>query len=384
MAGPVRLMTVALAFATPLCGQTLPDETVRRAVPAGPAMTLVLPTGNEGLLRGRPESFYMFVDRTFEKEISTPWEGGGYGYVRGPVRVGARMELMHFHEGIDIAPLKRDANGEPLDEVRSISHGRVVHCSDVPGASNYGRYVVIRHDWGQGALYSLYAHLGKILTKAGDTVGPGTPVGVMGYTGAGIDRRRAHLHLELNLFLNSRFAEWHDANFRGSPNKHGVFNGLNFAGLDIASLYLARQKNPTLTVAEFVTAQQPAFKVLVPRRGELELLRNYPWLGEGAPSPSPSWELSFNGGGLPLRIRPAPDPVPGPKASWVRNENIPAGYHTRGYLSGSASKFTLTASGLRYVQLITGDFNAPPAVVAKKPAAANGETSGKKAPAAKK
>jgi hypothetical protein len=360
MLRPISLVAGALVLAPAvmLSGQNAPEETVRRAELPGSGMTLVLPTDNDALLRGKPEGFYMFVDRTFENELTTPWEGGAYGYVRGPVRVGRTMQLMHFHEGVDIAPLKRDASGEPQDEVRSISQGEVVHCSDAPGASNYGRYVVIRHDWGQGPFFSLYAHLSKITVKEGEKVKPGAPVAIMGHTGEGIDRRRAHTHLELNLFLNSRFTEWHDANFKGSPNKHGNYNGLNLAGLDISALYLARQKNPSLTAAEFVAAQDAAFKVLVPRKGELELLRNYPWLGVAAPAPSPSWELSFNGGGLPLRIRPAAEIVSGPKASWVKDEGVPASYHTRGYLSGSAAKFALTSSGLRYVQLITGEFPA--------------------------
>lgn len=375
----IQILGGALALAAPAFGQSLPGQTAQHAESIATAMTLTLPTDNDALLRGRPEEFYMFVDRNFEKQLTTPWEGGSYGYVRGPVRVGGRMELMHFHEGVDIAPVRRDESGEPQDEVRSISHGVVVHCSDAAGASNYGRYVVIKHDWGQGPFFSLYAHLNRITVKNGDRVEPGTVVAIMGHTGAGIDRRRSHMHLELNLFLNSRFTEWHDANFKGNPNKHGNYNGLNFAGMDIAALYLARHKNPSLTIAEFVKAQEPAFRVLVPRKGGIELLQNYPWLGEEAATPSPSWELSFSGGGLPLKIRPSPEAVPGPKASWVRDQGIPVSYHTRGYLSGSAAKFALTSSGLRYVQLITGDFPPPPPATAAKKTATRTSTKPSKA-----
>jgi murein DD-endopeptidase MepM/ murein hydrolase activator NlpD len=363
----IMLLAGALMPVIQASAQAAVNETVQRAASPDALMTLVLPTDNDALLRGRPEDFYMFVDRNFENELTTPWEGGSYGYVRGPVRTRERVELMHFHEGVDIAPVKRDERGEPQDEVRSISHGEVVHGSDAPGASNYGRYLVIKHDWGQGLFFSLYAHLSRILVKVGDKVEPGTPIAIMGHTGTGINVRRSHTHLELNLILNSRFAEWHDANFKDYPNKHGNFNGLNLAGLDIAALYLARQKNPSLTVADFVKAQQPAFRVLVPRKEEIELRQNYPWLGENTSTPSPSWELTFSGGGLPLKIQPAMEKVAAPKVSWVRNEDMPISYHTRGYLSGSASKFYLTASGLRYVQLITGDFTAP-AGATEKPA----------------
>ncbi|WP_156346178.1 hypothetical protein [Verrucomicrobium spinosum] len=89
--------------------------------PPAASFPLGLPTDNDALLRGDNASFYMYVDRIFENQVSTPWEGGQYGYVRGPVRHGGEMVLMAFHEGIDIAPTKRDAAGDPTDEVRAIS-----------------------------------------------------------------------------------------------------------------------------------------------------------------------------------------------------------------------------------------------------------------------
>ncbi|TLD70319.1 M23 family metallopeptidase [Phragmitibacter flavus] len=340
-----------------LLALSLSNQSVHAQQPNPTPMALVLPTDNDGLLRSDEPGFYMFVDRNFEKQTSTPWEGGQYGYVRGPVRLGSKVVLMAFHEGLDIAPLKRDANGTPLDQVRSISHGEVVHVSDQPGASNYGRYVVIRHDWTDGAFYSLYAHLARVDVQPGRPVLPGTPIGILGYSGVGLDKRRSHLHLELNLFLSSRFNEWHEKNFRPSPNAHGLYNGLNLAGMDLARLYLERQKNPTLSVSQFVRTQEPEWKVIVPRRNTtLELLQNYPWLGEDTARPSPSWEISLSGSGLPLHIRPVDQSVTQPQVSWVKDTGIPHVYHTRKHVSGSGGKGTLTASGIRHVELITSDF----------------------------
>ena len=361
-------------------------EEIKPAVPvsAGPAvvpMQLVLPTKNDGLVRGELSAFYMFVDRNFEKEQTTTWEGGQYGFVRGPVRAGDNVVLMHFHEGVDIAPVKRDEKGEPMDEVCSISQGEVVHVSDSPGASNYGRYVVIRHDWGQGPFYSLYAHLSKIMAKEGDKVEAGTAFAIMGHTGEGIDRRRAHTHLELNMMLNSRFGDWHDGNFKGAPNRHGNYNGLNLSGLDITGLYLALQKHPALTVADYIKTTECMWKVLVPRKGDVELVKDYPWIGENLEQPSPSWEISFGGGGLPLQIKPGTEAVTSPKVIWVKDEGIPVSYHTRGCVSGSGTKFALTSTGLRYVQLITGDFSIrPTASSAKKKSPAASSKSKKKTP----
>lgn len=332
---------------------------------AAPTMTLVLPTDNDGIFRNDGPAFYMFVDRIFEKQVTTPWEGGQYGFVRGPVRFADRMVLMAFHEGVDIAPVRRDATGEPLDEVRSISHGEVVHAALNAGASNYGRYVVVKHDWGQGPFCSLYAHLSAVKVQPGQKVEPGTVLGIMGHTGSGIDKRRAHVHVELNLFLSSRFEDWHTKNFRPSVNHHGVWNGLNLSGLNVAEFLLAHRMNPALTAAQFVKQTEPAWKVIVPRKGELELLKNYPWLGEGVEQSSPSWEFTLAESGLPVAIKPGATAVARPQVTWVKNRGMPHGYYTRGYIAGSGDIGTLTSSGARFVELLTGDFVVPPAPAPK-------------------
>ncbi len=328
--------------------------------PAPVPMTLVLPTENDAIFRDDGPGFYMFVDRNFEQQQTTPWEGGQYGFVRGPVRFGPQVVQMAFHEGVDIAPVKRDAAGEPLDEVRSISHGTVVHVSDVPGASNYGRYIVVRHDWGEGPFYSLYAHLSRCLVASGDKVEAGTPIAIMGHTGAGIDRRRSHVHVELNMMMSPRFADWHEKNFRPSPNHHGAYNGLNLSGMNIAGLFLAHRANPSLTVAAFVKATPPGMKVVVPRKGPLELVQMYPWLGQGTEQPSASWEFTLSETGLPLAVKPSATVCEKPTVTWVRDVGLPHGYHTRGYVAGSGSTGTLTASGARLMELLTGNFTAPP------------------------
>lgn len=328
--------------------------------PAPLPMEIVLPTENDGIFRNDGPGFYMFVDRNFENQKSTPWEGGQYGFVRGPIRLGSNVIQLAFHEGIDIAPVRRDAAGEPLDPVRSISHGEVVHASLNAGASNYGRYVVVKHDWGQGPIYSLYAHLSTVKATVGQKVDPGTELGIMGHTGSGIDRRRSHVHVELNLFLSSRFEDWHTKNFRPSPNLHGVYNGLNLTGMNIAGFFLAVKKNPALTVADFVKGSEPCWKLVTPRKGDLELLKLYPWLGEGVDQTSPSWEFTLAESGLPLNIKPSTLAVTKPQVTWVRNRGMPHSYHTRGYVSGSGDTGALTSSGARFAELLTGDFVVPP------------------------
>src|ERR1700722_12458504 len=106
-------------------------------------VNIVLPTDNHALLSGDNAAFYQYVKRDFEGESSAPWEGGQYGFVRNPRKFGATVLYTRFHEGIDIQPLHRAANGEPLDVILAIAAGKVVYANNVPSLSNYGRYVVI-------------------------------------------------------------------------------------------------------------------------------------------------------------------------------------------------------------------------------------------------
>lgn len=320
-----------------------------------------LPTENLHLLTGEPEKFYMYVDRVFEGETSQPWEGGAWGLVRTPVRVGESVQYLRFHEGIDIAPVKRDKAGNPLDLVMSVADGTVVHVSDAPGRSNYGRYIVVAHpvDPAGSVVCSLYAHLAKCTVQPGDKVRKGGVIGQMGYTGAGITRVRAHVHLELALVMSSRFDGW----FRrhaGGANYHGLYNGMNLIGMDVASFFLAQQKNPSLTVPEFVRAEPAYFKVTVPRDGELDFARRHPWLAYGDLSvPSPSWEISFTATGLPTGIAVSQRKVEAPIVSAVKSSDVAHRYPTRGLLSGEGNSATLSAQGRSFINLVTGDFPDP-------------------------
>ena len=188
------------------------------------------------LFSGDGAAFYQYVERDYKGVKSTPWEGGKYGFVRDPTDTAGGVVYTRFHEGIDIRPLHRDANGEPLDEVRAIADGRVVHTNLVPGYSNYGKYVVIEHRWDGSNYYSLYGHLSSIAVQPGESVKRGQRIAVMGYTGTGLNRERAHLHLELDLMFSRQFEAWYDTFFRNDPNHNGIYNGMNLAGLDVARL----------------------------------------------------------------------------------------------------------------------------------------------------
>jgi murein DD-endopeptidase MepM/ murein hydrolase activator NlpD len=314
-------------------------------------VNLALPTDNDAIFNGGGPDFYQVIERDYHGEKSTPWEGGQYGFVRDPVETSGGTTYTRFHEGIDIKPMHRDERGEPTDEIRAIADGKVVYASLVAGSSNYGKYIVIEHNFGGSPYYSLYGHLSKIDVRAGEVVHRGQHIAVMGYTGAGINRERAHVHLELNLLLNHKFQEWYDAVHPHDPNHHGIYNGINLAGLDIAKLYLALHENPSLTIPQFLNEQEIYFKVAFPKSRSFELPKLYPWMVKGS-GDAKSWTVSFARSGLPLRIEPSARGVKQPEVVYVKPSKLNASYLTNGMATGPTSHAHLTPYGEQTLRLL--------------------------------
>lgn len=317
-------------------------------------LNLALPTENDAFFRGGGPDFYQHIIRDFKGVTTRPWQGGQYGFVRNPVETSGGLVYTRFHEGLDIKPVRRDARGEPLDEVRAIAEGTVVHVNLVPGYSNYGKYVVVEHVWDGSSYYSLYGHLASATVSRGAKVNRGEQLGLLGYTGDGLDQARAHVHLELNLLLGRNFESWHVAFFKSDPNRHGLYNGLNLTGIDIAGLYLALRKRPGLSIPEFLEQEDTFYKVTLPASPNFDLPRRYPWLlREGGSASAPAWEVSFNQAGVPLRITPASAAVTAPTLSYIRKRGGDYAGMTRGVIGGSGANARLTESGLRLMRLLT-------------------------------
>src|SRR5438128_4691826 len=316
------------------------------------ALDLVLPTDNDALFSGDGPAFYQYVERNYKGMKSTPWEGGKYGFVRDPTDTPGGVVYTRFHEGIDIRPVHRDANGEPLDEVRAISDGKVVHANLVPGYSNYGKYIVIEHRWDGSSYYSLYGHLSSIRVHPGDSVKRGQPIAVMGYTGVGINRERAHLHLELDLMFSHQFEAWHDAFFRNDLNHNCIYNCLNLARLGLARLYLALHQNPSLTIPEFLSGEETFYKVTLPKSPHFELPKLYSWMLAGNQNQQASWEVSFARSGVPLKVEPSDKHVTQPDLSYIKKSSINYSSVTRDIVSGQGETAQLPGSGMQLMRLL--------------------------------
>ena len=308
-----------------------------------------LPTDNTALFSTGGDDYFMYVDRLFEGEATKPWQAGTYGMVRNPFRPqpGAAVMFSRFHEGIDVKPIRRDANGIPQDEVRPIAPGRVVHVNDAPGLSNYGRYVVIAHKVPEGTIYSLYAHLADTNCHTGQYVGTGNNIGRLGYSGVGLDKTRAHLHLEIALMINSRFSEFYQG-----ENKHGNFNGLNLVGIDPVGILKACKDGTPFSLSAYFAELEEHYRVAVPCIGTMDIMRRHPFLYKGAKNETSrprSLEIAFTAAGVPIGIYPAKREVSRPHIISCKPMPTVQQNCTVNRVKNSSTNAALTRSGLNYI-----------------------------------
>jgi hypothetical protein len=257
------------------------------------ALDLCLPTANSALLKPGGDADF------FQPTIEGTTESGMFGCVR--------VNGHRFHEGIDIKCLQRDRRGEPLDPVHAVADGEVAFINTRPGLSNYGRYVVVQHNWDGVQVFTLYAHLSAIAPGlvAGQPVKKAQVLATLGHssnTREGISRDRAHLHFEIDLLLNTNFRIWYPKRDPKAP-PFGNFNGQNLIGLDPAAFLRAYAADRKLNFAAYIARQPIAFTVLVGARP-------FPWLtlhpeqvqpGNGAPI---GYEIGMTYWGMPVIVWP--------------------------------------------------------------------------------
>ncbi len=257
------------------------------------ALDICLPTANDALLRPGAEADF------FQPTVEGGTESGMFGCVRS---AGHR-----FHKGIDIKCLQRDRRGEPTDPIHAVADGEVAFINTKPGLSNYGRYIVLQHDWDGVPVCTLYAHLSEVALglAAGQPVKKGQVIATMGHsanTHEGISRERAHLHFEMDLLLSPYFHIWYPKHDPQAP-PFGNFNGRNLAGIDPAAFLRAYAANRNLNFAEYVSKEPIAFTVLVGARP-------FPWLkmhpeqvqpAQGAPI---AYEIGMTAWGMPVSVWP--------------------------------------------------------------------------------
>jgi peptidoglycan LD-endopeptidase LytH len=315
------------------------------------AQPFQLPTANRALFeKGGEEKFFVGT-------AGKAWMTGTFGCVRTG---GWQM-----HEGLDIRCLQRDRHGEPTDPVLATADGTVAYLSKRPSLSNYGNYLVLRHQVEGLEIYSLYAHLSEIRQdlKVGQAVKAGEPVAIMGRTAntrESISKDRAHVHFELNLLANDRFASWYKKTFPGQRNDHGEWNGQNLLGIDPWAILLAeREQGPKFSLLSFLQDQTELCRVLVRKT-------YFPWLKRYAalvrPNPRAEKEgvagyeiaLNFNGVAFELIPRSASE-MKGKAKFQLLSVNEPE-YHknpARRLVAKRGARWELTSHGLNLLEMLT-------------------------------
>ncbi|HUS35385.1 MAG TPA: M23 family metallopeptidase [Verrucomicrobiae bacterium] len=266
---------------------------------AARAQMFILPTANRALLNDGALSEKYLVGTT-----GKPWPSGGFGCVRS--------EGLKMHEGLDIRCTQRDKEGEPIDPVFAAAAGTIVYFSTKPSLSNYGRYIVIRHNIEGLQVCTLYAHLREVqdTLAIGQQVKQGQRIATMGRstnTREGISKDRAHLHFEINFALSDHYAEWHKKYRVGQRNDHGDWNGQNLAAVEPTPILLGAARDPNFSLVKHLQSRREVFRVIV-RDTNFSFLRNNPGLVKANPAATSAgiagYEIALDFNGAPIELIP--------------------------------------------------------------------------------
>ncbi len=315
------------------------------------AQPFQLPTSNHHVLERGGEPLF------FAPTVGKLWPSGTFGCVR--------TDGNQIHEGIDILHLQTDRRGEPTDPVMAVADGTVAYANTRSGLSNYGNYLVVRHQVEGLTLFSLYAHLKSLApgVQAGASVRQGQVIATMGRTTntrSGIGKDRAHLHLEFDFQVSPRYAEWHSRHKPDERNDHGNWNGQNLIGVDPWQLFLEQQQQGArFSLSRWVRAQTELCRVLV-RAPDLAWVRANPAFVRPNPRAQregvAGYELALNFMGLPFECTPrAASELKGTGAVTqvlTVNEAEFQQHHCRKLLVHRGGRYELTNAGMNLLSLL--------------------------------
>jgi murein DD-endopeptidase MepM/ murein hydrolase activator NlpD len=310
-----------------------------------------LPTANRAIFeKGAEEKF--FVGTT-----GKPWQSGTFGCVRSD---GGQM-----HEGLDIRCLQRNQRSEPIDPVMASCDGTVTYVNQRVSASNYGKYVVVRHLIEGMEVFTLYAHLSDFANGVapGKPVKAGEVIATMGRTSntrERISQERAHVHFEINLFVSDRFSTWYKKEHPKQPDDHGIWNGMNFLGIDPRLVLLEQQaQGAKFSLLKFVQGRPELCRVLV-RAANFSFPKRYPMLVCANPVAQKEgiagYEIALDFNAVPIQLTPR-------AASEMKSKqkyqllSVNAAEHDknpcRHLVARRAKGWKLTNTGITFLDLLT-------------------------------
>jgi murein DD-endopeptidase MepM/ murein hydrolase activator NlpD len=315
------------------------------------AQMFQFPTANHALLEPGGE------ERFFVGTAGKPWTTGTFGCVRS--------DGQQLHEGLDIRCLQRDKRGEPADPVMAAADGTVAYINDRPSLSNYGNYIVLQHQIEGMEIFTLYAHLQTIRAglRPGEAVKAGEMIAIMGRTSNTrevITKDRAHVHFEIDLFVNERFCEWYKKAFPGERNDHGIWNGENLDGIDPRQIFLEEhQMGTNFSLVQFLRSETEICRVVVRST-------NFPWLARYRPlvlrnpvaekEGVAGYEIAFDFNGVAIQLIPrAASEIKGRGRFTLLsvNEAEEKKNPARHYVAKRGARWELTSHGLNLLELLT-------------------------------
>jgi murein DD-endopeptidase MepM/ murein hydrolase activator NlpD len=236
------------------------------------------------------------IDDCIQATESGRLESGKFGFVR---ENGAK-----FHEGIDIKSFEKTRNSVPTDRVYAFMDGKVAYANRSAGASSYGCYVVLEHEY----FLTLYAHLASVDVAVGQAVKAGKKIGILGTTSncANIPNERAHVHFEIDFQIGDvhTFAKWYGENFE-DKNAHGAFNGMNLVGIDPVVTIEKLLKGTKAT--DLFAGEREAATIQIASAHVPSFVKRYaPLVARGVDLTQPvkGWQIEFSWFGLPQKWTP--------------------------------------------------------------------------------
>jgi murein DD-endopeptidase MepM/ murein hydrolase activator NlpD len=199
--------------------------------------------------------------------------------------------------------------------------------------------------------------------RVGQSVKAGESIATMGRTTnthQGISKERAHVHFEIDLFVNERFPAWFQKNFSGERNDHAEWNGRNLLGLDPRLILLAQhEQGANFSLLQFIRNQTELCRVMVRDT-------NFPWLRRHTPlikrnavaerEGVAGYEIALNYNGVPFQLIPRAASELTSKAS-VRllsvNEVEQQSHPCRKLVIKRGAHWELTSAGQHLIGLLT-------------------------------
>jgi murein DD-endopeptidase MepM/ murein hydrolase activator NlpD len=241
----VLLLMILLLAA---CAPAIPREadSTPTAVIAGEAATQ-LPAEIEATPRPTIQPFRFFLPTPGAEPVSgwrpplypVPWAVSAYDhfYFTRPIAAdNINWPLAEYrYGGVFFAPnivhTGVDIDAEEGTPILAAGPGTVISAdwglyTEAEGNKNdpYGQAVVIRHDFGYKGqnLYTVYAHMSKIIAVVGQHVETGDVLGLVGHTGA---TTGPHLHFEVRTGGNTFFTTYNPELWTAPPQGWGVLVG---------------------------------------------------------------------------------------------------------------------------------------------------------------